>query len=235
MVTKHIEHIVFDMLEARNADYFNEILKKVPMDPNLSQIMCYAVAKMSELKRDVWSNDRIKNEFCLRNTNQILDDGTTFYMGCCHDLSLALVHYFRQMEVDSSLVLESIDSKAYPGPLIHIATELNYNGQFFFVDPMSYERVAIGVGAYTDLNPDIIRQKSKIVLNSSSFDDNTTFVDILKNFFSDIESPSDLGKITHGFDFDENVRRIIDANTPRSYEFYCKKVHELLGRDAKYL
>jgi hypothetical protein len=169
------------------------------------------------ITRDRWSDRDIERTFARRSPIQVIEEGETFYMNPCLDLTLATAGLAQRNGVPHTLVMEEHGPTAdYSFNRLHFALELHDTETTWHINYRNGNNVHIGKGNYpgrkdlpqlTFIRKDWYEIDYTIPLHASLG-------------FKTL--PQAFKKLFKGYDIAKQLARLKKDNTKRNYEAYQK-------------
>lgn len=167
-----------------------------------------------KIKRNIWTNEKIKEKFAKRNAEEILTDGDTFYMNPCTDLSLVAFALLKKNGLHPTLVAETLKQDLYDFVGMHFAIEfVNEKNELYFLEFESLNNVILKKGEYRHDKPGIH------TLNIQRIKDKD--IDFKQNMPSFLEENN--FDVTN-FKLEPIVAQLQKDNVPQTYEYYLSRM-----------
>lgn len=181
----------------------------------------------SRVKRVPWSNSEIELKFAKRGAIKIFGEGNTGFMGPCLDLSLVTYEMLRSRGINPTFVVRELVQEGYPIPRMHFALEFQHEGENYFLDFCSMNRVILRPGEFMNLREGtnglgLARIKSRINSSKSLFDNVIT---------GDIQDSEACRMLTTYYKqhLAAQISKLRHDNTPETYTGYLQKLGEKPG------
>jgi len=189
--------------------------------------ICYASSLVEQIdqqiKRVRWTSEKIDRKFAKRSGKEILEEGETFYMNPCLDLTLATAALMRRDTINYQMAIEEHDkTEKMPFNHVHFALEFSDRTGSYFINFKTMEIVQIGRENYLG-RPDI-PQVQLFRIDGSKIDPAKSLSQNLG--FTSIEET--LRKLFHGYQITPHIEKLKRDNTPKKFEEYEKETSKNL-------